>query len=133
ASTTTACAARAIAAAITPRLGVSTTGSGVVAVTGRTVTDRRGRRPAGFASVTVVAGGWAGRKGGSFRTVWDRLSRQPRPRPWTAVVAWPLAAGAAALALVRLIGLDSIAPLVQLIAFTPYLVVACAVAAALTG
>jgi endonuclease/exonuclease/phosphatase (EEP) superfamily protein YafD len=67
------------------------------------------------------------------RTVWDRLVRGGRARPWTAIIAWPLAAGAAAVALIRVLGLDSIPPLVQLIAFTPYLLVACAIAAVLTG
>lgn len=82
--------------------------------------------------------GEAGRNGTGFvtnlvRSAWDRLTRQPRPRPWTAAVAWPLAAGTAALALIRVLGLDSVPLLVQLIAFTPYLLVASAVAAVATA
>jgi endonuclease/exonuclease/phosphatase (EEP) superfamily protein YafD len=65
--------------------------------------------------------------------LWNRLVPAARPKPWTAVIAWPLAAAAATVSLVRLLGLDRIPPLVQLIAFTPYLTLACAVAAVLIG
>jgi len=71
----------------------------------------------------------------SARRVLDRLIlgwSRPR-RPWTAVVAWPLAAGAAVVAFVRVLGLDQGIPLVQIIAFTPYLAFGCLAATVLAG
>jgi len=68
--------------------------------------------------------------GKRVRTVWDRLVGG---RPWSALVAWPLATGAATVALVRVLGLDWGAPLVQIVAFTPYLAIGGAVAAVLSG
>lgn len=65
-----------------------------------------------------------------FRTAWHRLVRG---RPWSALVAWPLATLAAIVALVRVLGLESGVPLVQIIAFTPYLAAGCVAAAVLTG
>lgn len=68
--------------------------------------------------------------GWRVRTVWSRLVRG---RPWSALVAWPLASGAAIVAVVRVLGLDSGVPLVQIIAFTPYLAIGCVGAAVLAG
>jgi Metal-dependent hydrolase len=80
--------------------------------------------------------------GTRVRTAWHRLqiplrraarNRLVRGRPWSALVAWPLAAGAAIVALVRVLGLDAGTPLVQIVAFTPYLAIVCGVAAVLSG
>ncbi|MBX6749549.1 MAG: endonuclease/exonuclease/phosphatase family protein [Micromonosporaceae bacterium] len=68
--------------------------------------------------------------GARVRTVWNRLVRG---RPWSALLAWPLAAGAAIVALVRVLGLDAGVPLVQIVAFTPYLAIGCGAAAVLSG
>jgi endonuclease/exonuclease/phosphatase family metal-dependent hydrolase len=68
--------------------------------------------------------------GTHIRTVWNGLVGE---RPWSALVAWSLAAGAAVIALVRVLGLDTGTPLVQIVAFTPYLAVGFLAAAVLTG
>jgi endonuclease/exonuclease/phosphatase family metal-dependent hydrolase len=68
--------------------------------------------------------------GKRVRTVWDRLVGG---RPWSALVAWPLATGAATVALVRVLGWDAGAPLVQIVAFTPYLAIGCGAAAVLSA
>ena len=49
------------------------------------------------------------------------------------MIAWPLAACAAAVALVRVLSLDHGTPLVQIIAFTPYLAIASLVATVAAG
>lgn len=60
---------------------------------------------------------------------WALRGRRQSRRPATALVAWPLATGAALLAILRLAGLEQGLRLVQLTAFLPYLTGACAVVA----
>jgi endonuclease/exonuclease/phosphatase (EEP) superfamily protein YafD len=64
---------------------------------------------------------------------WALRGRNGDRRPWTAALAWPLAAGAAAVALLRVMGLEHGLRLNQLIAFAPYLGAGCIVAALASG
>ncbi len=66
-----------------------------------------------------------------LRGVWDWALRGRRRtrKPATALIAWPLATAAALLAILRLAGLERGLLLVQVIAFVPYVTVACAVGA----
>ena len=68
--------------------------------------------------------------------MWERVVdtvRQTRMPPWFAIVSWVLAVGCAIAALVRVFGLDHGALLVQLAAFTPYVVLGSILAVAVAG
>ncbi len=98
-------------------------------VTGRTVSDGQRSDHRGSVSVAIVGEGVAG----ALRGIWERALRERGRRPWTAAIAWPLATIAAAVALVRLLGLDRGLPLVLFIAFIPYAVLGCVAAAVVGG
>ncbi len=68
--------------------------------------------------------------------MWKRVVaqvRQIRMPPWFAIVSWVLAVGSALAALVRVLGLDRGALLVQLIAFTPYAAIGSILATLVAG